>query len=384
MGRSSFDRSTLVTGVTGATGTDLVSQLLAADESPVVVLIRASDVAARVRFDDVCARLRDRTTTGDPLERLSMIEGDVTQERFGLRPRDYRALVDSTASILHGAASTRFSLPLTDARHSNVIGTRNVIRFALDCRELERLGVLSTVYVAGRREGLILEEDLVPSEFVNSYEQSKFEAEQEVRAAAGAIPTAVYRLATVIGSSETGWVPKMTAVHRAIELAYRGLVPMVPGDEDARIELVDLEYVSRAVAHLFTQVFTPGATYHLVAGRERTFTLKEFIDANHRIITELDPTWAARGIEIPPIVAGSLFGMLTDMISAVSDPDGAAVLGALRNFVPQLLHPKEFSTGNADSALPAEIVASDIRDYYPRILEYCLRSDWGRGVVGAS
>ena len=289
----------------------------------------------------------------------------------------------STRAILHAAADTRFSLAIEEARLANVGTTRNVVAFARDCTDIERLGYISTAYVAGTREGIISEGDLEPTEFVNTYEQSKFEAEEELRTAMADLPIAVYRPSTIFGSSETGAVPKMTAVHRAVELAYRGLIPLVPGEPDTRVELVDLEFVTGAVAFLFGEAFQSGTTYHLTAGPDRSFTLGEFIETTYRILSELDPSWSSRGIEAPPIVDGAVFDMLRSMISTVDDPEAAAVLGALDNFVPQMLHPKEFDTTNRDAALPADIAPAAIRDYYEKVIEFCLETDWGRSPVGA-
>ena len=319
-----------------------------------------------------------------------MVRG-IAQERvskpvahFGLDPAAYRALAGSTRAILHAAADTRFSLPIDAARRSNVGTTRAVVAFGYDCPDLERFGYISTAYVAGTREGSILEGDLEPTEFVNTYEQSKFEAEEDLRAAMDDLPIAVYRPSTLFGSSETGAVPKMTAVHRAIELAYRGLIPLVPGEPDSRIELVDIEFVTGAVAFLFGESFQPDATYHLTAGPDRSFTLREFIEITYGILGELDPSWSSRGIEEPPIVDGAVFDMLRSMVSTVDDPEAAAVLGALANFVPQLLHPKEFDTTNRDAVLPAGIAPAPIRDYYALAIEYCLATDWGRSPIGAA
>lgn len=124
-------------------------------------------------------------------------------------------------------------------------------------------------------------------------------------------------------------------------------------------------------------------TYHLVAGPDLTFTLEEFIEANHEIVAAIDPAWASRGIEIPPIVDGAVFEMLRTMISTVADPEGAAVLGALNNFVPQLLHPKEFDTTNRDAALSDSVRPRATRDYYAKIVRHCLETDWGRIPVEA-
>lgn len=370
--------STLVTGATGAMGAHLVAALLRESDHPVTLLIRSGERPAEQRFHELMGAVRDLLERDGPSGRVSLLEGDLTHPDLGLSSEQRDAVAVETTAILHAAAATRFSLPLDAARTANVVTTRNVMGLARRCDGLERLGFLSTAYVSGTRTGLILESEPAASEWVNSYEQSKAEAEALLRDAMPALPIAVYRLSTVMGSATTGRVTYFNAVHRAVELAYRGLVPMVPGFPDTTIDLIDVEYASAAVARLFVSRFRAGTTYHLVAGPERSYTLAEFIEANHRIVSELDPSWARRGIEVPPIVDGAVFDLLRDMISTVDDPEGAAVLSALANFVPQLLHPKTFDTANRDAALDTRVSPSDVRDFYPKILQYCLQTSWGR------
>ena len=60
----------------------------------------------------------------------------------------------------------------------NVEGTRQVIEFVRNHPSIERYMYFSTAYVAGKREGMLLETELIrPNAFKNHYEETKFEAE---------------------------------------------------------------------------------------------------------------------------------------------------------------------------------------------------------------
>jgi thioester reductase-like protein len=321
--------------------------------------------------------------TGKQRKRIILQEGDLLQPQLGLSSQDLDRLTADTTRILHGAGSTRFSLPLAEARRANVATTTNLVDFSTRCQRLQRFGFLSTAYVAGTRTGTIFEADLEPTQFVNTYEQSKWEAERVLRTHFGDLPIAVYRLSTIVGSSSTGTVPKMNAIHRSIELAYRGMVPMAPGDPDTIVDLLDLEYTSSAVARLFTTAFEAGATYHIVAGPDKSYTLKQFIDETHRIVLELDPAWAERGIEVPPLVSAEVFAALETMIRGAGDVEGIEIIQALLHFTPQMFHPKRFDTTNRDQAIPSLADPPDIRDYYPKILEFCLHNSWNPSREGS-
>lgn len=366
--------TTLLTGATGMLGPDLVGRLLPATER-LLVLIRSGDEPAERRFARLRQEMTERGVTSDGLE---LVAGDLLQPTWGLSPSGYERLAARVDRILHGAAATRFSLPLEEARQANVETTRRVLEFARACRRLEGLGFISTAFVAGTRTGQIAEDDLEAPGFVNTYEQSKFEAEQILRRAMADLPVAVYRLSTVIGSSRTGRVPKVGAIHRAIRLHHQGLLPMLTGDPDGPVDLIDLEYPAQAVTHLLLEGFEPGTTYHIVAGSERSYTLAALLEETHRLLGELDSIWEQKQVEIPPIVPPAAFERFADGVEETTDPDFVSVLRTLSFFAPQLLHPKTFDTSRRDQALPADVVPPPIWDYYPDVIRWCLEHGWGQ------
>jgi thioester reductase-like protein len=121
-------------------------------------------------------------------EKIRVIRGAVTSgPSLGLSDHDARQVAADATAVLHAAARTTFNAPLSRLRATNVVGTANVTAFANSLSRVDRVCVLSTVYVAGRRTGLVRESDLSgASGFVNAYEQSKFEMEEWLLAHAAA------------------------------------------------------------------------------------------------------------------------------------------------------------------------------------------------------
>jgi thioester reductase-like protein len=119
---------------------------------------------------------------------------------------------------VHGAANVSWSLPLEDARSINVGGTSEVLRpaeAAASRGTLQAFDYLSTVMVAGKRRGLIGEEELDGSAgYWSTYEQSKAEAERLVRSKRGSLPVSVFRLSMVGGA--------VIPTDRQVELFARG------------------------------------------------------------------------------------------------------------------------------------------------------------------
>src|SRR5690606_22763927 len=89
----------------------------------------------------------------------------------------------------------------------NVGGTREIIEFAGECKELRRLCHWSTAAVSGKRPGVIVEDELDAGHgFHNAYERSRFEAEKLARQAQRRLPLTIFRPGVIVGDSRTGEV----------------------------------------------------------------------------------------------------------------------------------------------------------------------------------
>ena len=102
----------------------------------------------------------------------------------------HRNATSSVTGILHAGAVTRFDQTVEVARLNNITGTTNVLAYGRQCPRLERIGIVSTAFVAGRRGGTIREDELdVNADFNNEYERSKAHAEYQVRLAMQELPS---------------------------------------------------------------------------------------------------------------------------------------------------------------------------------------------------
>jgi fatty acid CoA ligase FadD9 len=133
--------SVLLTGANGHLGHILCLswlERLASRGGELVCLVRASDdeAAARrlhamfegcdpglaARFHDLAAR------------HLRVLAGDLTRPNLGLSPECYGALADTVDTVVHPAALVNHMLAYRDLFHPNVVGTAELIRFALTAR----------------------------------------------------------------------------------------------------------------------------------------------------------------------------------------------------------------------------------------------------------
>jgi nucleoside-diphosphate-sugar epimerase len=354
-------RTILVTGGTGTLGTALVRRLASGSGTSVVVLARG-------------------VAPGEPAHGVRFAAGDLRAGlTLGLGERDRAELSATVTDIVHCAADTTFNRPLPEARATNVHGTRAILDFATRCARLERLACFSTVYVAGRRTGCFGEDDVAGQDgFVNNYEQSKAEMETLVREAMPRLPIALYRLSTIIGDSRSGTVTGFNAVHHALRLLYQGLAPMVPGHASTLVDLIPVDFAADASYHLFEHAFTPGATYHLCAGRAHSATLGTLLDATMAAFEQHRPAWRKRSIARPALVPLETYELFVRTVEEAGNDVLLQATRAVQAFAYQLAYPKVFDARRAEAVLGAAgIAAPPVLAYYDAVVRWCIETNWG-------
>ncbi len=222
------------------------------------------------RLAGVLAERPGDTITDEQRRRVRAVAGDLTRDRLGLPERDWDQLAAEVTRIVHGAASVTWNLPIDESRAVNVAGTERMLHLAREGRRrgvLAKFDYLGTCMVAGRRTGLIGEDDLDDRHgFHNTYEQTKYEAETLVRAHAGEIPTSIFRLAMVVGDSRTGYTSTFNVMYWPLKMMSRGRVLAAPGDRDGILDMVPLDFVGAAIEALSADPAQRGQAFHIAAG----------------------------------------------------------------------------------------------------------------------
>ena len=374
----------LITGATGVLGEQIVLRYLRHRPGvQLLLLLRGPDRnAVSAKYKSLQAYCLRQGVSPDRFRRMTHpVSGDICDPGLGLTDEAEENLKANITSILHCAATTQFTVSLPEGLRMNRDGTRHVLEFAAECQAVERIACLSTAFVAGRRIGVIREEELEhDAGFVNFYEHSKYEAELEARRRMNLLPVAVYRLSTMLGEAATGAVRGLGAIHACLRLYYRGLTVAMPGRADSMVHLLPVDYAAEAVFRLFEEHFQAGRTVHVIAPSERILTLDEFLRRIHQAFLEVDPTWHRRGIEVPPIVDLDTFNLLRESAELVPDPSARRIMRILSYFAPQQAYPKEFV-----SSLPSVMdPPPSLADYLPGVINYCVGTHWGRHLPEAS
>lgn len=333
----------------------------------VLCLIRPSErESAQARLDAVLAKVDVAPQPG----RLVAIAGDVVQPELGLAPAA-RASLREVDRIIHCAASVSFDLPLEESRAINVIGTERMIALARTLPRLERFDAVSTAYVAGCRDDLVREADLDHDRgFHNSYEQSKYEAEQLLRRVMHELPIAVHRPSIVVGDSKTGKTGAWKVLYWPLKVIARGFLPVIPYDPECRLDVVPVDFVADGILALARDSATLGQTFHLTAGPQRDATMADFT----RVV------FAKLGRRPPLRVRPSAWrGVVRPMLVRLPSKTLRRTLTTGLAYRPYLELRLRFDTTQADQALAGlGVRCPSVLEYIDTIIDEALRSDFGK------
>ena len=243
------DRETFfITGFPGFIANRLLERLACTD-CDFILLVQPS-LLGRAREE--IARIAQ--LCGRDVVDFKFVEGDISEPRLALSAADLELVQQQTTRVFHLAAVYDLAVPEHLAMRVNARGTRNVVELARKVLNLRQFHHVSTCYVAGKREGVILETELRhDAGYRNYYEESKYLAELEVEAAKKDLPVTIHRPAVVCGDSKTGETGKYDGVYYLIHylLRWPSVLSMVNiGNHDVSLNLVPVDFVVDSLAAL--------------------------------------------------------------------------------------------------------------------------------------
>ncbi len=258
-----------LTGATGFVGHH-VAKALAAEGANLRMLVRKTSNPANIEG------ISGDTHVGDLSE-----------------PETFRSVLADCDAVVHVAADYRLWIPDPKAMYrANVDGTRELLRMAREAGVPRFVYTSSVATMHFRTDGIVINEDTPVSiaDMVGHYKRSKFMAEQEAIAAAGAgQKVIILNPTTPIGPNDA----KPTPTGRIFVDFLNGKFPAYM---DTGLNLVDVSEVARAHAAALTRG-RPGRRY--ILGGEN-LTLKQILDKMSAITGIPSPT-----VKIPFAVAAT-------------------------------------------------------------------------------
>ncbi|KAK4358594.1 hypothetical protein RND71_020823 [Anisodus tanguticus] len=187
------NRTILVTGATGFLAKIFVEKILRVQPNvkKLYLLLRAADdKSAMQRFNtevvakDLFKVLREKcgaNFTTFVSQRTKIVPGDISCENLGVNDSNLlEEMWREVDIVVNLAATTNFDERYDVALGINTFGARHVLNFAKKCNKLKVLLHVSTAYVCGEKEGLMLEKSYNMGETLNGTLGLDIEAEKKV------------------------------------------------------------------------------------------------------------------------------------------------------------------------------------------------------------
>src|ERR1051325_8631060 len=297
------DRETFfITGFPGFIANRLLERLARKDCDFILLVQPALVSHALAELDRITQRsTRNRSD-------FQIVEGDISVHRLALSDVDHQLVQNETTRVFHLAAVYDLAVPEDVAMRVNVGGTRNVVELARSIKNLRQFHHVSTCYVAGKREGVILETELKHNAgYRNFYEESKYLAELEVESAKNELPITIHRPAVVCGDSQTGETGKYDGVYYLIHylLRWPSMLSMLNiGNHVVSLNLVPVDFVVDAMAALVFDERAIGKTLQLadpspLTTNELFNAIAKSID-DHRSRITAPAKWVRFFLMLPP------------------------------------------------------------------------------------
>ena len=372
------ERTLFLTGGTGFIGSEIMRQLLSGGARRIFVLVRGADEAMRLKkVERALTPLSTRNSAASLIgKRVVLVHGDVTRRRLGLSEADRGRLLEEVNHLIHCAANVSFGTSLEEHLVQNLWGTRYMLDLAEDIQArsggVKKFDYIGTAFIAGTRQGLIREDELeCGQDFNNSYEESKYHSEIEVLRRSGPdFPVTRFRPSIVVGDQHTGHTSSFKMIYWLIRVYQQGLWRMIPARADAVVDLIPVNLVAESILALSPKVISQGRSIHLAAG----------------------PKNSARADELAELVRAFFNGPKVHFISPkfyqtfIGPPSRFLARGKLKRiltkgrvYTPYFVNRKIFDTANLERGLVGTGIAIPrVTDYFTRLLEFCMESDWGK------
>ncbi len=279
-----------LTGATGFLGTYMLADLLRQTRADVYCLVRATRPAEGL------TRLKNSLSRyglwrEEDAQRIIPVLGSLSLPCLGIQAKLFDRLAEKLDAIYHCGAWVNVIYPYSVLEAANVIGTQEILRLASQQR-VKPVHYVSTVdvFCVGEALGLraINEQEWggPARSLYSGYAKSKYIAETLIQAAHDrGLPVTIYRPSNIMGDTQTGFCPKSSFIIQMLQGSMQvGVAPKL----DAVLNLVPVDYVSRAIIHLSQTEKPCGKAFNII--NPKSYNWNDLIE------------WAsAKGYNIKPV-----------------------------------------------------------------------------------
>ena len=203
---------------------------------------------------------------------LIVVEGDITYPALGVKSKKMmEELISETEIIFHSAALAKFRVPLPIISKINIEGTKNVLNFALECRQLKKVNHVSTAHLVGTKRGIDFSEDMfdIGQKLYSTYKQTKYEAEILVREyQKKGLDTSIFRPSIIMGDSISGKINNFRIFYEPLHFFSHGIYNKFPANPGCLQNLINIDTAARAIFILGEK--EGNHVYHITSPQDTT------------------------------------------------------------------------------------------------------------------
>lgn len=159
--------------------------------------------------------------------------------RWDLReplPDTARAVLVNADLVIHCAADTRIGAPAKLLQRVNTEAVHELVLALSEASSPPHLIHMSTAYVETFRQD---------GAHYNAYEASKWTSESIVESSG--LGATIIRPSVIIGRRKDGTISRFSGVYIALRLLATGLLPIIPGNRNARLDIIPVDDVVDSV-----------------------------------------------------------------------------------------------------------------------------------------
>jgi len=353
----------LFTGGTGFLGEYLMAELLERNHCVWAMYRNESRKLDTIRFLGSLGLPRSADS-------LHWFKGEVldSNEQWENWCREYPGL-EEVDTLLHSAASTRLHMDEFGEPLKTNLGSAKALSKLVE-RKPMKCHLISTAYVCGLVQGeRVLEVNHPRTDFVNVYEESKWEAEQIWKGKATFL-----RPSIIVGDSETGRCTSFTGWYILVQAAHLmdrlmkdapdsrrlDLGISVPAFPDATTNIITVDYVAKAVVRIIENPENHNKIFHLSHPDPPTHAWT------------LD--WITRRFRIGGLHfagAGAPFTQPRNTIERM-------VWRQMQTILFHFANNPIFDRTNTEAAIPDIHIPPITEDLVNRLTDYAIEQDWGQ------
>jgi len=280
-----------ITGSAGFFGIRLAKEILTNTSSHLFLLLRPhGEEIQKERIKRLLSQLIGPAMSDSLCRRITVIEGDITKKDLGIASSQLKKLIKQVDLIFHSAAELDIQKASPKISRVNIGGTRNVLNFALLCREKGRLKALnhiSTAYIIGT-EGMrkirFYEDQLdISQEFNNLYEETKFKAEVIInKFRKRGLMVNVFRPSIMTETFSASNPESFSIFFRPFRFIVSGIFDKLPASDDAEYNLISVDDAARAVYLIAKNTRNSMGNYHIV--NPKTINLGKLLDITVKVL----------------------------------------------------------------------------------------------------